>query len=293
MFEKIGIFGKYNGIESWESIDKLVTYLQSKSKTVYLDSASCHDFPHERHGVEIIERDDLAEKIDVAIVVGGDGTFLDVVRSIVDQDIPILGINLGRLGFLTDISPKDMIAILDDILTGTYDYEERNLIRVIITKDDKILFDQLAFNDVVIHKTESPRMIEFETFVDGRFLNSQRSDGLIISTPTGSTAYALSAGGPILDPSLDVLSLVSINPHTMSTRPYVISGKSVVELRPHADYCHGTANIICDGQVSYTISAGYHTTVTRHSSFIKMLHPKGHDHFELLRAKLRWGDKLY
>jgi len=292
MFEKFGIFGKYNGIQCWDAIDKLVQHLQSKSKTVYLDSASCHDFPQNRYSIEIMDRDQMAEHIDVAIVVGGDGTFLDVARSIVDQKIPIMGINLGRLGFLTDISPKDMIATLDEMMNGIYEYEERNLIRVTIYKNNEMLFDQLAFNDVVIHKTESPRMIEFETFVDKRFLNSQRSDGMIISTPTGSTAYALSAGGPLLDPTLDVLSLVSINPHTMSTRPYVISGKSVIELRPHDDHCHGTANIICDGQISYTISAGYRTTVTRHKNFIRMLHPKGHDHFELLRAKLHWGDKL-
>ena len=291
MFKKIGIFGKYNGIQSWESIDTLIQHLQSKSKTVFLDSASCHDFPHERYGVEIIDREELAQHIDVAIVVGGDGTFLDVARSIVDQQIPILGINLGRLGFLTDVSPKEMVSTLEDLMDGIYESEERNLIRVVIKKDDQVLFDQLAFNDVVIHKTDSPRMIEFETFVDNRFFNSQRSDGMIISTPTGSTAYGLSAGGPILDPSLDVLSLVSINPHTMSNRPYVISGKSVVELRPHED-CHSTAQIICDGQISHLISAGHRTIVTRHTNFIKMIHPKGHDHFELLRAKLHWGDKL-
>jgi NAD+ kinase len=292
MFETFGIFGKYNGIQCWDTIDKLVQHLQAQGKTVYLDSASCHDFPQTRYDVEIIDRDQIAKQVDIAIVVGGDGTFLDVARSIVDQQIPILGINLGRLGFLTDISPKDMLNTLDEMIQGSYESEERNLIRVTIYKGDEKLFDQLAFNDVVIHKTESPRMIEFETFVDNRFLNSQRSDGMIISTPTGSTAYALSAGGPILDPSLDVLSLVSINPHTMSTRPYVVSGRSMIELRPHADHCHGTANIICDGQVSYTISTGFRTCVTRHEHFIKLLHPKGHDHFELLRAKLHWGDKL-
>ncbi len=292
MFERFGIFGKYKGIQCWDTIDKLVQHLQAKHKTIYLDSASCHDFPQERYGIEIVERSQMAKQIDVALVVGGDGTFLDVARSIVDQHIPIMGINLGRLGFLTDISPQDMLSSLDEIIEGIYESEERNLIRVTIYKDDEKLFDQLAFNDVVIHKTDSPRMIEFETFVDQRFLNSQRSDGMIISTPTGSTAYALSAGGPILDPSLDVLSLVSINPHTMSTRPYVVSGSSIIELRPHRDHCHGSANIICDGQISYTISAGYHTHVTRHKHFLKMLHPKGHDHFELLRAKLRWGDKL-
>jgi NAD+ kinase len=291
MFERIGIFGKYDGIQSWKSIDTLVQHLQSKSKTVFLDSASCHDFPCERYGVKVIDREALAQHIDVAVVVGGDGTFLDVARSIVDYNIPILGINLGRLGFLTDISPKEMIATIDDMMNGFYECDERNLIRVVIQKDDEVLFDQLAFNDVVIHKTESPRMIEFETFVDNRFFNSQRSDGMIISTPTGSTAYGLSAGGPILDPTLDVLSLVAINPHTMSNRPYVISGKSVVELRPHEN-CDGTAQIICDGQITYLISAGYRTIVTRHPKFIRLLHPKGHDHFELLRAKLHWGDKL-
>ncbi|NPA72150.1 MAG: NAD kinase, partial [Gammaproteobacteria bacterium] len=256
-----------------------------------LDSASCKDFPHEQYDLEIIDRDQLADHIEVAIVVGGDGTFLDVVRSIVDHNVPIMGINLGRLGFLADISPKDMLTTLDEVLDGINECEERNLLHVSITKEGKSLFNQLAFNDVVIHKTESPRMIEFETFIDNRFLNSQRSDGMIISTPTGSTAYALSAGGPILDPSLDVLSLVSINPHTMSTRPYVVSGKSVIELHTD-DNCHGTAQIICDGQISYIISSGYTTTITRHKTFIKMLHPKGHDHFELLRAKLHWGDKL-
>ncbi|WP_127470603.1 NAD(+) kinase [Thiomicrorhabdus aquaedulcis] len=291
MFQKIGIFGKYNGIQSWESIDKLVQHLLTKHKTVYLDSASCHDFPHERYGIKVIERDQLYGLIDVAIVVGGDGTFLDVARSIVDNKIPILGINLGRLGFLTDISPKEMLCTLDEVMDGNYDSEERNLIKVVIETAGKTVFEQLAFNDVVIHKTDSPRMIEFETFVDGRFLNSQRSDGLIISTPTGSTAYALSAGGPILDPGLDVLSLVSINPHTMSTRPYVISGHSTVQLRPHEN-CNGAAQIICDGQVTFNITSAHRTTVTRHKNFIKMLHPRGHDHFELLRAKLHWGDKL-
>lgn len=292
MFDQIGIFGKYNGIESWESIDKLIQHLTSQKKTVFLDDASCHDFPCERYGVKVIDRETLANQIDLAIVVGGDGTFLDVARSIVDANTPILGINLGRLGFLADISPKEMLTTLDHIMLGNYDCEERNLIQAVVCDTTgKEVFNEFAFNDVVIHKTDSPRMIEFETFVDGRFLNSQRSDGMIICTPTGSTAYALSAGGPILDPGLDVLSLVSINPHTMSTRPYVISGKSVVEFQPHEN-CSGYAQVICDGQLSCQITAGYNTTVTRHKNFIKMLHPKGHDHFELLRAKLHWGDKL-
>lgn len=291
MFQRIGIFGKYNGIQCWETIDKLLKHLQKRKKTVFLDSASCTEFPHHRYGVEVIERDSLAECIDLAVVVGGDGTFLDVSRAIVDQNIPILGINLGRLGFLTDISPKEMLHTLDDVMADNFESEKRNLIRVVIEKDGVVEFDELALNDVVIHKTDSPRMIEFETFVDGRFLNSQRSDGMIVSTPTGSTAYALSAGGPILDPRLDVLSLVSINPHTMSTRPYVVPGDSIVEIHPHEN-CNGLAHIICDGQITHHIGFNHKTIITRHKQFIKMIHPKGHDHFELLRAKLHWGDKF-
>jgi NAD+ kinase len=291
MFQRIGIFGKYSGEQCWDNIEVLIQYLLSKSRQIFLDDTSCHNFPAAQYQIEVVPRPQLAQQIDLAIVVGGDGTFLDVARSVVEYDVPILGINLGRLGFLTDISPADMLNSLDDILSGVYQQEQRNLLKVTIYEHQTKVFEQRAFNDVVIHKTDSPRMIEFETFVNGRFLNSQRSDGMIISTPTGSTAYALSAGGPILNPDLDAISLVSINPHTMSTRPFVISGESEVELRPHEN-CDGVAQIICDGQITHHISAVHRTLVTRNPKFITMLHPQGHDHFELLRAKLRWGDKL-
>ena len=290
MFQNIGIFGKYSGNQCWEHIETLTNFLLSKSCTVYLDKPSCKEFPNLPHTV-LLERDEICTKIDLAIMVGGDGTFLDVARSIVDHNVPILGINLGRLGFLTDISPDNMIETMEEVLSGIYQEERRNILKVLVYENDELVFEERAINDVVIHKTDSPRMIEFETFVDGRFLNSQRSDGMIIATPTGSTAYALSAGGPILDPSLDAISLVSINPHTMSTRPYVISGFSEVELRAH-EYCEQTAQIICDGQITQDISPHHRTIVKRNPHSLRLLHPKNHDHFELLRAKLRWGDKL-
>lgn len=291
MFNKIGIFGKYSGIQSWDLIDKLILYFQKKKKTVILDQRSCADFPIERYGIERLDRDNLMKEIDFAVVVGGDGTFLDVARCIVDYNIPILGVNLGRLGFLTDVSPDSMMVTLDEVLADDYTCEERTLLHVLIKKDGETLFNEVAFNDVVLHKNDSPRMIEFETFVDNRFLNSQRSDGLIIATPTGSTAYSLSAGGPIVDPGLNAMTLVSINPHTMSNRPVVVSGDSEILIRPH-DNCSGTASIICDGQLTFQIEAKHETYVTRHPNFIKMVHPKNHDHYELLRAKLNWGQKL-
>ena len=291
MFQKIGVFGKYQGIACWDTIDRLIQHLISHEKIVFLDQDSCNDFPHQRYDITMLPRTELLSEIELAIVVGGDGTFLDVARSVIEEQIPIIGINLGRLGFLTDISPNNMNSILDEMLDGVYDCEERNMLEVHISLDGETQFHQFAFNDVVIHKTDSPRMIEFETFVDGRFLNSQRSDGLIISTPTGSTAYALSAGGPLLDPRLSVMSLVSINPHTMSTRPFVVPGESVIEIRPH-DNCNGLAHIICDGLATHNIGSQHLTTIRCHKKRIRMMHPKGHDHFKLLRAKLHWGDKL-
>ena len=290
MFQKIGIFGKYSGDQCWTHIETLIDFLHAQSRTVYLDKPSCKQFPkHER--APLLERDALRQQIDLAIMVGGDGTFLDVARNIADNDVPILGINLGRLGFLTDISPDNMIETMQEVLSGVYQEERRNILKVSVYEKNTLVFEERAINDVVIHKTDSPRMIEFETLVDGRFLNSQRSDGMIISTPTGSTAYALSAGGPILDPSLDAISLVSINPHTMSTRPYVVSGHSEIELRAH-EYCDKTAQIICDGQVTQDISPEHRTIVQRNPHYLRLLHPKSHDHFQLLRAKLHWGDKL-
>ncbi|MBE0493712.1 MAG: NAD(+) kinase [Thiomicrospira sp.] len=291
MFKRIGIFGKYSGFQSWKSIDKLITFFLDKHLTVYLDETSCKDFPIERYGVTLVNRENMKGEIDIAIVVGGDGTFLDVARYVVDQQIPILGVNLGRLGFLADVSPETMLATMEDVLNGTYDCEERNLLHVEIYEHDQMVFKHLAFNDVVIHKPDTPKMIEFETFINGRFLKSQRSDGMIIATPTGSTAYALSAGGPIVDPSLNVISLVSINPHTMSNRPFVVDGDSEIELRAHEN-CNGVARITCDGQITFEINAKHRTRVIRHPHFIKLIHPCGHDYFQLLRAKLHWGEKL-
>jgi NAD+ kinase len=291
MYQRIGLFGKYNGFQSWKSIDKLIRFFQERDRDVLLDATSCQDFPIERYGVALYSREQMHGKIDIAIVIGGDGTFLDVARYVVDQKIPILGVNLGRLGFLADVSPDSMLSTMQDVLNGTYDCEERNLLHVEIFDGDQCVFKHLAFNDVVIHKPDTPKMIEFETFINGRFLKSQRSDGMIIATPTGSTAYALSAGGPIVDPSLNVITLVSINPHTMSNRPFVVDGNSVIELKAHEN-CNGIARITCDGQITFEINAKHRTKVIRHPDFVKLIHPCGHDYFQLLRHKLHWGEKL-
>lgn len=291
MFNKIGIFGKYTGTQSWELIERLLSHFSNKKQVAYLDKITCKNFPADKFGVDILGRDDLLSSIDLAIVVGGDGTFLDVARNIANHDIPILGVNLGRLGFLTDISPELMCEMIDDILNDSYSTEKRNLLEVCISSGKKKLHEQIALNDIVLHKGDSPRMIEFETFINNKFFNSQRSDGMIISTPTGSTAYALSAGGPILDPDLNVVVLVSINPHTMSNRPVVMSADNVIQIKPN-DSCIGTARITCDGQIIFPFDSKNQVIIRRFPKLLKVIHPKKHNHYRLLREKLSWGKKL-
>jgi len=289
-FQKIGIFGKLNGIQSWEYIVKLIEHFQPQGKTFYLDQVSLADFPAERYGVKILPRHNLCQTIELAIVVGGDGTFLNVARSIVDAETPILGINLGRVGFLTDVTPDKMLQILTDILQGHYDCEERNLLSIEVKENGQTVYQEIALNDMVLHKNNTPRMIEFDIYIDDKFFNHERADGLIIATPTGSTAYALSAGGPILTPEINAIALISICPHSITNRPVILSGDSKIQLHP-SKTCRGEAQVICDGQIGFNTNAYHITHVTRHPKFIKMLHPKGHDHFHILRTKLNWGNK--
>jgi len=228
----------------------------------------------------------LAEQSDLAIVIGGDGTLLSSAREIVDAGIPLLGINLGRLGFLVDISPDDMLSILAAVLDGHYQQDNRFLLSCKI--GDR--HPQLALNDVVLHKWNVARMIEFETWVNDSSIDTQRSDGLIISTPTGSTAYALSGGGPLLAPSLDAIALVPICPHTLSNRPIVIHGDSRIAISVSGKTDPEHVRVTCDGQASLRVAAGERIEVHKHPVPLRLLHPAGHDHYDILRAKLGWGE---
>jgi NAD+ kinase len=234
----------------------------------------------------------MGEKCQLVIIIGGDGTFLGAARALAAGDVPLLGINLGRLGFLVDISPPQMLEAVDRVLAGDFDQERRFLLSSRTAPPGATaVTPALAFNDVVLHKWNSPRMVEFETYIDGQFVNAQRSDGMIVSTPTGSTAYALSGGGPLLQPSLDALLLVPICPHTLSNRPIVVAGDSRVEIRIRGqDHAH--VHVSCDGQNDKAIQPGENLYIEKYEHRIRLLHPKGHDHFSILRAKLGWGGHL-
>lgn len=232
-----------------------------------------------------ISMDNIGKKCDLAIVVGGDGTLLSAARALVTHDIPIVGVNRGRLGFLVDISPDHALNSLHDILAGNYLEEKRFLLETSIGNHKPTL----AFNEVTLHKWNMARMIEFETRVNDKLVSRQRSDGIIVSTPTGSTAYALSGGGPLLEPGLDAIALVPICPHTLSNRPIVVHGDSEIDIRVCGHTESRNVRVTNDGQKSLEIEAGDKLHIHKYHKPARLIHPADHDHFELLRAKLGWG----
>jgi len=225
---------------------------------------------------------------DLAIVVGGDGTLLHIARNIASRGIPLAGINLGRLGFLVDIPREDMTNILTEILHGSYQQEERILLSASLSRGGEIIHRAEALNDVVVSKGELARLIEFETLVDGTHVNTARADGIIVASPTGSTAYALSANGPILAPELEAITLVPICPHTLSFRPLVIDSRSNVCIRM-LDSGQDNSYLNFDGQSAVRLQDGDTVDIRMSEHRVKLLRPVKHSHFDVLRAKLGWG----
>ena len=286
-FERIGLIGKSGDQNVSDTLRALTALLERHRLQIQVDECVADMLADSVHPV--VTRDILARQCDLAIVVGGDGTLLNAARSLTDTGCAVLGVNLGRLGFLVDVSPEDMDTQIESILGGDFIEEPRTLLHAMVTRDGKPVDESTALNDVIVNKKDIARMIELDTWIDGHFLNRNRSDGLIVATPTGSTAYALSGGGPILHPSLDAITLVPICPHTLSNRPIVINHGSRIEIVIH----EGTlqAQISCDGQVNLTLDPGDRVTVRRHDHDLRLIHPPGHDYFDVLRKKLRWSEQ--
>jgi NAD+ kinase len=285
-FRNLGIIAKQDDPQVAATLHQLVGFLSRLGHAPWMDAGTRLLVPE--LAVTAIPLAELCSRCDLVIVVGGDGTLLRAARTLAPSGAAIVGINLGRLGFLTDISPPDIQTLVGEILEGTYIEESRFLLERRLGTPERLGEPALALNDVVVQKWDTARMIEFETYVDDRFVNAQRSDGLILATPTGSTAYALSGGGPLLDTTLNAVLLVPICPHTLSNRPIVISGDSRVEVRLcESDHAH--VRVACDGQSNCPIAPGESLFVSKSRHRVRLLHPTGHDHFELLRAKLGWG----
>ena len=238
-------------------------------------------------GIHTVPEADLARDADLIVAIGGDGTMLHAARMAAMADVPVLGINRGRLGFLADVGPEQMVQSLDDALGGRCQAERRMLLAAQILADGRPI-DALALNDVVVAKRETGRMVDVRTWVNGAYVNTHVGDGFIIATPTGSTAYALSCGGPIVHPSLDAVVLVPVCPHTLSDRPIVVPASSVVEIEL-ADRFESRAQVVCDGIVLCDLDPGVRLRIERARVNATLLHPPGHDYYRILRSKLHWG----
>jgi NAD+ kinase len=266
----------------------LITFLASQNVKVLLSEETRPLLQDEKYSY--LPLSELAKKCDLIIVVGGDGSLLSVSHAMVQDEVPILGINRGRLGFLTDIRPSEFEKITA-ILQGKYREEKRFLLEVNIKRHDKLLYEACALNEIVLAPGQVAQMLSFEVYVNDQFMYSQRSDGLILATPTGSTAYALSAGGPILDPELNAMVLVPVFPHSLTHRPIVLPGDSRVRIVIAKDI-KTPAKMICDSQESNAIEIGDWVEIHKLPHALRLIHPLDYDYFAALRSKLHWGKPL-
>jgi NAD+ kinase len=287
-FKHIGLIGRPDSESTLFSLQRLINFLDKQSAKVYIDEESSTLLPD--CPLEIKTRLSLAELCDLIIVVGGDGSLLAAARAFAGYKVKLLGINRGRLGFLTDISPEEIEYKVGEVLEGSYSSEQRFMLQSKVIRDQQRISDGVALNDVVLHPGKFIRMIEFELYVDDEFVYRQRSDGLIISSPTGSTAYALSGGGPIMHPKLDAIVLVPMNPHTLSSRPIVVNANSSIKIVvSNSNHLH--PHITCDGQTHVVTQPGDCIEVKKSTRLLQLIHPLGHNFYDTCRTKLGWASQ--
>lgn len=287
-FKKIGIIGRVKNAGVKETLKALTDYLVSLKQDIVLEAETAESLPNCQ--LPKVPRDALGNQCDLLIVVGGDGSLLNAVHAVTNQEIPILGINRGSLGFLTDIHPTELEKI-HCILQGKYTLEKRFLLTAKTQLHQKIIGEQDALNEVALIPDVIPHMIEFEIYIDDEFVCSQDSDGLIIATPTGSTAYALSGGGPILHPDLDAIVIVPMFPHTLSNRPIVINGERRIDIIISPKNIT-SPRLTCDGQGYINVPSGAHISIQKKRERLHLIHPLDYNYYEALRSKLHWGHKL-
>jgi NAD+ kinase len=284
------VLGKFTHPNVAESARTLVPFLLQHGLEVLVEATADHAALGD--GVKPVTDEELVARAQLAIVIGGDGSLLYAARLIAASGIPLLGINRGRLGFLTDTMPQDMLACVAAALQGRCIPDHRPLLEARLTAADGTQRCQLALNDVVLSKWETGRILDFETRIDGQFVNTHGGDGLVVASATGSTAYALSCGGPIVEPHLDVLVVVPICPHTLADRPIVVSRRSNVSIRL-LERADTRAQVTCDGAVLGELLCDERLEIVPSDANITLLHPPGYDYYRLLRSKLHWGQGSY
>ena len=285
-FKSIALIGNAKDERVAECMLSLTRHLAARGVRPLIDSRQPPIFAADT--VVQCPEQSFASRADLIISIGGDGTLLYAASLVAEHSVPLLGINRGRLGFLTDVGPASMLEDVDSVLNGRYTQDRRSLIAARLRREGAPTVRALALNDVVINKRETGHMMEFETSINGRYVNSHGGDGLVIATATGSTAYALSCGGPIAEPDLDVWVLAPISPHTLSDRPIVVRAGSKIHVRI-ADRVESCAQVACDGTTLGDMRLGDSLHVEGSDAQITLLHPPGYDYYRLLRSKLHWG----
>ncbi len=285
-FKSIAMVGNTNDLRVAECMLSLAGHFHGRGQRALVNPGVGLAFP--RDSVVPCPETEFAARADLIVAIGGDGTLLYAARLIAGQPVPLLGINRGRLGFLTDVSPASMLEDIDSVLAGRYTEDRRSLLSARLERHGADAVHALALNDVVLNKLDTGRTLDFETWINGRFVNSHGGDGIVIATATGSTAYALSCGGPIVEPDLDVWVLAPISPHTLSDRPIVVRAPARIQIRL-SDRPHARAQVTCDGGILGDLAHGDELLIEGAEARITLLHPPGYDYYRLLRSKLHWG----
>lgn len=287
-FNKVGLVARTDSPLVLESLRGVERVLLSRDVDVFVEDVAA-GFLGESN-TPVLSREEMGERCDLVIAVGGDGNILGAARTFSEYGVPILGVNRGRLGFLADIMPDESEALIGDVLDGNYTTEEHFLLEGEVSIEGETQVP-CALNEVLIHTAQLPKMIEFDLYIDGAFVYNQYSDGLIISSPTGSTAYALSAGGPIMHPSLDAIVMVPMFPHTLNSRPLVVPGQSEIKVEI-GSHIGTNAKISFDSQVEFEIAPGESVVVRKKRKTLALIHPPGHSFYDVCRSKLDWASRV-
>ena len=286
----VALIGKYHSPEIAESLVAMAHALSVRGVRVVIETVTAKNSisPDELRPWALMDFQAIGACAEMAIVIGGDGTLLNAARQLASYGVPLVGINQGRLGFMTDIARNDMLTCMDDLLSGKFVPESRMLLAAEVMRGGQSVASNLALNEVVVDKGAIGRLIEFELFIDDKFVYNLRSDGLIASTPTGSTAYSLSANGPIVHPQVSGIALVPLCPHSLTNRPILVGDRNVIEIRiVHAS----DSRVHFDGQLTFDLKPGDSVRICRSEFSICLLHPPGYSYFSMLRQKLHWSEQ--
>jgi len=286
-FKTVALIGRYESPGVARALAALGEYLRKQGRAVLVEKETAAT--KGANGFPVADYAEIGARADLVVVQGGDGSMLSAARNLAGRDVPMVGVNQGRLGFMTDIASSKMIDAMAEILAGRYTIEERTMLAAEVRRDGAVTLSTLALNDAVVNKGSVGRLIEFVVNIDAEFVYDLRADGLIVATPTGSTAYALSADGPIVQPGVPGFALVPISPHTLSNRPIMISDRSVIEisLKRAVD-----ARLHFDGQLQCDLQEDDRVVIRRAEHTIKFVHPPGYSYFTMLREKLHWSEGL-